>query len=47
MRYRIPLNSRFLLPVPAIQGARTNATHVTIGSRPATDNMETPRPKPS
>jgi hypothetical protein len=49
MRYRVPFNSRFLLPVPAIQGGRTNTTHVrtlaTIGSRPATDNMETPRPK--
>jgi hypothetical protein len=50
MRYRIPLNlnSRILLPVPAIQG-RTNVTHArtlaTIGSRPATDNMETPRHK--
>ena len=50
MRYHIPLNSRILLPVPAIQGGRTHATHArhfaTIGgSRPATDNMETPRPK--
>ena len=49
MHYRIPLNSRILLSVPAIQGGRTNATHArtlaTIGSRPATDNMETPRHK--
>lgn len=49
MRLRIPLNSRILLPVPVIQGGRMNAIHTrtlaTIGSRPATDHMETPRPK--
>ncbi len=49
MRYRIPLNSRVLLPVPAIQGGHINAIHsrtlATLGSRPA-DHMETPRPKP-
>ncbi|KAF8499553.1 hypothetical protein F5888DRAFT_1802049 [Russula emetica] len=49
MRYRIPLNSRILLPVPAVQGGRMNATQArtlaTIGSRPASDHMETPRPK--
>ena len=49
MRYRIPLNSRILLSVPAIQGGRSNVAHprtlATIGSRPATDHMETPRPK--
>lgn len=46
MRYRIPFNSRILLPVPSIH---TNVTHArtlaTIGSRPATEHMETPRPK--
>jgi len=50
MRYRIPFNSRILLPIPAIQGGRANVTHArtlaTIGgSRPVTDHMETPRPK--
>lgn len=51
MRYCIPLNSRIFLPaaVPAIQGGRIHATRArafaTVGSRPATDHMETPRPK--
>ena len=51
MRYRIPLDSRIFLPttVPAIQGGRIHATRArtlaTIGSRPATDHMETPRLK--
>ncbi len=49
MRYHIPLNSRILLPVPAIQGGRMNATHArtlaTIGSCPVTDHIETPRPQ--
>jgi hypothetical protein len=49
MRYRIPLNSRIILPVPAVQGGRIHATQArtlaTIGSRPASDHMETPRPK--
>jgi len=45
MRYCIPLNSRIFLraAVPAIQGH--TRTLATIGSRPATDHMETPRPK--
>ena len=50
MRYHIPLNSRFFLPanISAIQG-RTHVTHActlaltTLCSRPATDQMETPR----
>lgn len=46
MRYRIPLSSRALLSIPSIHKNATHArTLATIGSRPATDHMETSRPK--
>ena len=51
MHYRITLNSRILprVTVPAVQRGHIHAartrTFATIGSSPASDHMQTPRPK--